>query len=106
MNELTDMMDTEYKGMIERIKFFWRFRCVKLRLIMETIGLITVFSFGIVMLGATIIQWHTGHKITFIYNRYNEAFLEYIWALIAVPCVLYFFKTSGMKLVGRWKQNR
>lgn len=79
---------------ISRIKFF-----------MEAWGLISTFALGIMMLVTVIVQWHTpGHKIIMVWNRYNEAFIEYILGLISIPCILYFFKVSLRRLKDSWEQ--
>jgi len=89
----------EYVGITGRIKFFWRFRCVKLRKFMEAGGLISAFAFSMMMLLTTIVQWYVpGHEINMLWNVYNEAFIEYIFALISLPCILYFFKVNLMRL--------
>ena len=93
------VMMEEYAGIIGGIKFFWRFRCVKLRAFMEIWGLISTFAFGTMMLITTIVQWYVpGHEINMLWNVYNEAFIEYIFALISLPCILYFFKVSLRRL--------
>jgi len=71
----------------------------KVKIIVEIIGLITVFSFGFFMHFLTIAQWFSpGHEMLVYWNHYNEAFFEYVWALFSLPCVLYFFKLCVRRL--------
>jgi len=96
----------EYAGIIGRIKFLWRFRCVKLRIVIEIIGLLNAFAFGTLLSIYTIIQWYVpGHKLTFVWNKYNEAHIEYLWVLIALPCMLYFLHMNSNRLAERWQRS-
>lgn len=93
----------EYAGVVGRMKFFWRFRCVRLRLRIETIGLISMFAFGTMTILATIWQWYIpSHIITLNWNHFGEAFYEYLLALIALPCGLYFIWVNVRRLKERW----
>lgn len=96
-------MEDEYAGIVGRIRFFWRFRCVKLRLFMELVGLTSIFAFGIVLMLTTIVQWYDlDHMMWFRWNRYGEAYFEYFWALVALPCSLYYLVKALGRLGERW----
>ncbi len=85
------MIPTEYAGILGRAKFFWRFRCVKLRAFIEGVGLLSIYAFGIIMMYATIRQWYEpNHILRLDWNRYGEAYFEYLWSVIALPCSLYY----------------
>lgn len=93
----------EYAGIIGKIKFFWRFRCVRLRLHIEMIGLISMFAFGTLTILATILQWYIpSHIITLNWNAYGEAYAEYLMALVGLPCALYFIWVNFQRLSERY----
>jgi len=97
----------EYAGTVGRIRFFWRFRCVKLRMLIEAVGLVSMFASGVVLNYLTIIQWYDADHILWLnWNRYGEAFGEYIWAILALPCVLYTFAVNGMRLADRRQEKK
>lgn len=81
-----------------------RARSMKFKAFIELIGGLSLFGFGMWMHIATIFQWYApNHTLIFRFNIYNEAFIEYVFALIAFPCSLYFAKVSLWRLTGRAK---
>ena len=93
----------EYAGIVGKIRFFWRFRCVKLRVHIEMVGLVGMFAFGTMTILATIYQWYIpSHIVTINWNYFGEAHTEYIMALIALPCGLYFIWVNFQRLSERW----
>ena len=69
-------------------------------LMIETIGFVNLSICGIVLSFATIWQWHLpSHIILFEWNKYNEAYIEYLWSILAFPCSLYAFKVTVDRLI-------
>ena len=63
--------------------------------LIETIGLVNIFICGMIMSFATIYQWYLpDHIIIYEWNKYNEAYIEYLWSILALPCSLYAFKVT------------
>jgi len=95
----------EYSGVGGKLKFIWRYRCVKLRLLIETVGMISIFSFGILLNYFTIKQWYiTDHIMWLHWNNYNEAYIEYIWSIVVLPCSLYWYVEGLKRLKRRWRK--
>lgn len=75
---------------------------MKLRYHMETMGFIACFAFTFMMWVTTVFQWYApNHEIIMCWNEFGEAFVEYFFALIMLPCILYFFKVSALRLIER-----
>lgn len=103
--ETPTQLGDEYAGILGGLRFFWRFRCVKLRLFAEIMGLISAFAFSLITVYATILQWYVpNHIMSINWNMYNESFVEYVWAIVTLPCILYFFKVSASRLEERHKK--
>lgn len=99
------METKEYSGVGGKLKFIWRYRCVKLRLLIETVGMISIFSFGILLNYFTIKQWYVADHIMWLnWNKYNEAYIEYIWSIVVLPCSLYWTVRASQRLKKRWRK--
>ena len=71
-----------------------------LKLIIETIGFVNVFICGIILSFSTIWQWYLpSHIVLFEWNKYNEAYIEHLWSILALPCSLYAFKVTVDRLI-------
>jgi len=92
----------EYEGVVGRLRFFWRFKCVKTRYYMDIVGLISLSAFGLILNLTTIFQWFVPrHEILVCWNVFNEAFIEYLFALVSLPCILFFLKKQWFRLKKR-----
>jgi len=89
----------QFKLILDKLTFFWRFRCVKLRYYMEVLGFIATFAFAFMMWFTTIFQWYVlDHEVNMCFNVLGEARIEYIFSLIAFPCILFFMRKCYERL--------
>ena len=66
-----------------------------IRRIVSFLGWVNVAVWGIIMTYTLIMQWYApNNTVTFYFNNFGEAFLEYIMGVIMLPCTLYYLYQS------------
>jgi len=79
--------------------------------IMLFFGWVNITVWGLIMTYWLIMQWYApGNIVTFYFNNFGEAYLEYVMGIIAVPCTLYYLYQSILRIsndsISRGTTNR
>ena len=67
--------------------------------VMYALGWANTAVWGLIMTYWLVMQWYApGNILTFHFNNFGEAYIEYIIGIIMVPCTVYYLYRSFVSL--------